>query len=233
MGDSQEPQVTTSQVKSRVALLQFHVTYDKLQNIATAREYILKASEAGARVCVLPECWNSPYATAAFADYAETLPNVNVGDVDVTSSLTDNHKYGPSTHMLVDMAQSTNMYIVGGSIPEISSGKLYNTCLIVNPSGVIVGKHRKVHLFDVDVPGGIRFCESETLSAGEKETYFDVDKDDTEHGLGRVGVGIWYVIHYCFSIILHTTQRRSSIESFVYCPTRYLRYISFSLCALV
>jgi omega-amidase len=91
--------------------------------------------------------------------------------------------------MLMEMAKSSDMYIVGGSVPEISSdGKLYNTCLIIDPSGKVVGKHRKVHLFDIDVPGGIRFIESETLSAGDGATYFDVD---TEMGLGRIGVGIW------------------------------------------
>ncbi|KAL3776129.1 hypothetical protein HJC23_011451 [Cyclotella cryptica] len=190
MNNSQEPQLTTSQVKNRVALLQFHVTYDKLQNIATARESILKARDSGARLCVLPECWNSPYATAAFPDYAEKLPDV--GDEDGAFASFDNGEYGPSSRMLAEMAKSTSMYIVGGSIPEISAGKIYNTCLIVNPSGVIVGKHRKVHLFDVDVPGGIRFCESETLSAGEGATCFDVDEEDTEKGLGRVGVGICF-----------------------------------------
>ena len=81
------------------------------------------------------------------------------------------------------------MYIVGGSIPEISNNeKIYNTCLIINPSGKVIGKHRKVHLFDVNVPGGICFQESETLTGGEQgATYFDID------GLGRIGVGIWYV----------------------------------------
>jgi omega-amidase len=168
------------QVKNRIALLQFHTTPSKSQNISTARQNILTASKAGARLCVLPECWNSPYATAAFPEYAESLPNT--GD-DCTNS--------ESAKMLMEMAKSTNMYIVGGSVPEISSGKLYNTCLVIDPTGVVVGKHRKVHLFDVDVPGGIRFRESETLCAGDGVTYFDVDAG--EGGLGRIGVGIWCV----------------------------------------
>ena len=172
-----------SQIKNRVALLQFPVSYDKSHNIDTARQYITRAREAGARLCVLPECWNSPYATAAFGEYSETMPNV--GD-DLAKS-----EWGPSPKMLMEMAKTLDMYIVGGSVPEISNGKLYNTCLIVNPNGKVVGKHRKVHLFDIDVPGGIRFMESETLSAGDGETYFDMDEDDTEMGLGRIGVGIW------------------------------------------
>lgn len=139
---------------------------------------------------MLPEIWNSPYATSAFGDYAEMLPSV--GD-----TFSDKDKWGPSSQMLMELAQSTNMYIVGGSIPETCSDKIFNTCLVVNPKGTIVGKHRKVHLFDVNVPGGIQFKESETLSAGEGATYFDVEGEDGESGMGRVGVGIWYVILFC------------------------------------
>lgn len=103
-------------------------------------------------------------------------------------------EWGPSAKMLMEMAKSLDMYIVGGSVPEVCDGKLYNTCLVVNPDGKVIGKHRKVHLFDIDVPGGIRFIESETLSAGDRATYFDMDQDDTEFGLGRIGIGICYDI---------------------------------------
>ena len=105
-----------------------------------------------------------------------------------------NAEWGPSTTMLMEMAKSLDMYIVGGSVPEVCGDRLYNTCLVVDPDGNIIGKHRKVHLFDIDVPGGIRFIESETLSAGDGATYFDMDQDDTKLGLGRVGVGICYDI---------------------------------------
>jgi omega-amidase len=186
-----------SQIKNRVALLQFHVSYDKSQNIVTARQYITKAREAGARLCVLPECWNSPYATAAFGEYSENLPKVGDGE----------GYWGPSTQMLVEMAKSSNMYIVGGSVPEMCGGKLYNTCLVVNPDGMIVGKHRKVHLFDIDVPGGITFIESETLSAGDGATYFDMDEND-ESGLGRIGVGICYDIRFPeYALLLTQTHQ--------------------------
>ena len=57
-----------------------------------------------------------------------------------------------------------------GSLPERDGDKLYNTCPVFNPSGNLVAKHRKIHLFDIDVPGKIRFQESETLSAGNSLT---------------------------------------------------------------
>ena len=64
------------QTNNRVALLQLPVTTCKSTNIQTAKEYIQKAYQSGAQLCVLPEIWNSPYATSAFQEYAEILPNV-------------------------------------------------------------------------------------------------------------------------------------------------------------
>ena len=43
---------------------------------------------------------------------------------------------------------------------------MYNTCVSFDPAGQILAKYRKMHLFDIDVPGGITFKESDTLSAG-------------------------------------------------------------------
>ena len=43
-----------------------------------------------------------------------------------------------------------------GSFPEKDGGKLYNTSLSFGPTGALLGKHRKIHLFDVDVPGRLR-----------------------------------------------------------------------------
>ncbi|KAL9190421.1 hypothetical protein ACHAXT_007632 [Thalassiosira profunda] len=190
MTSSASPTGDIHQVQNRVALLQLPVTPDKHQNLQTAKDYVAKAHAAGARLCVLPEIWNSPYATSAFPEYAETLPEVGDSLANIGGE-----GWGVSSTTLMELAKATNMYIVGGSIPETCSGNIYNTCLVVDPSGIIIAKHRKVHLFDVDVPGGIRFKESETLSAGEGTTYFDVDAN-AEGGLGRVGLGICYDIRF-------------------------------------
>lgn len=67
--------------------------------------------------------------------------------------------------------------------------KIYNTCLVLNPQGEVIAKHRKVHLFDIDVPGGITFFESETLSPGEDMTHFSTP-------FGEIGLGICYDIRF-------------------------------------
>lgn len=81
--------------------------------------------------------WNCPYSNDSFPIYAE--------DVDAGDS--------PSAHMLSTAAAEHGVVLVGGSIPERSAGRLFNTCLIYGTDGRLLGRHRKVHLFDIDIPG--------------------------------------------------------------------------------
>lgn len=156
---------------------------DKDKNHETAQKFLSEAAEKGAKLAVLPEIWNSPYATAAFPEYAESLPNI--GDSSAESS--------SSSQILIDAAKKHGLWIVGGSIPERiqedGKEKIYNTCLVLNPDGMVVAKHRKMHLFDIDVPGGITFFESETLSAGQTVSHFSSP-------FGEIGVGICYDIRF-------------------------------------
>jgi predicted amidohydrolase len=68
-----------------------------------------------------------------------------------------------TSRLLSGLAKSLNKYIIGGSFPEAiaDSDKIYNTCLCFNREGDIVAQHRKIHLFDINIPGGITFYESE------------------------------------------------------------------------
>ena len=68
-------------------------------------------------------------------------------------------------------------FINKGSLPERDGDKLYNTCPVFNQSGNLVAKHRKIHLFDIDVPGKITFKESETLSPGNSLTTVDTGRE--------------------------------------------------------
>lgn len=93
--------------------------------------------------------------------------------------------------MLVRKAKQRKVWIVGGSVPERDiNGALYNTCVILNPDGAIVGKHRKVHLFDINVPGRITFKESDSLSPGQSPTLIE------DFPWGGLGVGICYDIRF-------------------------------------
>jgi len=162
----------------KVALCQVQVGADKEVNIRKIEEAI--SSTDSAQLVVLPECWNSPYGISFFPKYAEPVPNAGES-IDETAS--------PSIAALSKKAKERGIWIVGGSIPERDGDKLYNTCTVYNPEGVIVAKHRKIHLFDINVPGKIVFKESDSLSPGSTPTIFDTP-------WGPIGVGICYDIRF-------------------------------------
>ncbi|XP_073315290.1 omega-amidase, chloroplastic isoform X1 [Primulina huaijiensis] len=169
------PLSTPPITKFKIGLCQLKVTEDKKRNILHARTAIEEAAEKGAKLVVLPEIWNSPYSNDSFPVYAE--------DIDAGFDAS------PSTAMLSDVARLLNITIVGGSVPERSGDKLYNTCCVFGPDGKVKAKHRKIHLFDIDIPGKITFKESKTLTAGETPTIVDTD-------VGRIGIGICYDIRF-------------------------------------
>ena len=72
-------------------------------------------------------------------------------------------------------AREHHIYLVGGSIPELEEDRVYNTCFVFDREGRQIARHRKAHLFDIDVEGGQRFQESEVLSPGQRRTVFDTE----------------------------------------------------------
>lgn len=156
--------------KLRLALIQMSVGDNKAKNIARAVQLIREAAGGGAQLVALPECFNSPYGTNYFHQYAETIP-------------------GESTEALSTVAKKFGLYIVGGSIPERDEDKVYNTCTVWGPQGDMIAKYRKIHLFDINVPGGISFRESDTLSSGNQLTTFDLPQC-------KVGLGICYDMRF-------------------------------------
>mmetsp|Transcript_35654 Transcript_35654/g.114000 ORF Transcript_35654/g.114000 Transcript_35654/m.114000 type:complete len:310 (-) Transcript_35654:99-1028(-) len=152
--------------KVRVAVIQMRVEEEKSKNLARCAELLKAAAAKGAELLVLPEVWNSAYAVSAFRGNAEPVSE---------------ERFGPSLKLLRTFAAEHGVWIVGGSIPEVDGEKIYNTSPIVDPSGTLVAKHRKVHLFDIDVKNKLRFFESETLTAGDRATVVPFFKDD---GLG-------------------------------------------------
>eukprot|EP01134_Creolimax_fragrantissima_P007086 CFRG7086T1 len=154
----------------KLALIQMPTCDDVPTNLTTASNLVKEAASNGAEVIALPECFNSPYGAKFFPQYAES-------------------RTGMSATALSQMAKDNNVFLVGGSIPERFEDKFYNTCLVYNREGERIATHRKLHLFDIDVPGGIRFKESETLTEGNSFTTFQTDKC-------MIGIGICYDIRF-------------------------------------
>lgn len=172
-----------------VALIQLSVGKSKVNNLARATEKIKEAvTKTKVDIVALPECFNSPYGVQYFKEYAESIPT------------------GETSKMLSELSKLYNVYIIGGTIPEIDQENIYNTCTIWNPQGNLIGKYRKMHLFDIDIPGKITFKESEILKAGNNLFTFDVNNI-------KIGVGICYDIRFPEQAILY---RKKGCEFLVY-----------------
>ncbi|XP_060191055.1 omega-amidase, chloroplastic-like isoform X2 [Lycium barbarum] len=169
------PLPTSPVTKFKIALCQLSVTTYKERNIAHAQQSIEDAADKGAQLILLPEIWNSPYSNDSFPVYAE--------DIDAGGDAS------PSTRMLSEVSRSRKVTIIGGSIPERSDDKLYNSCCVFGTDGKLLAKHRKIHLFDIDIPGKMTFKESRTLTAGARPTIVDTE-------VGRIGIGICYDIRF-------------------------------------
>ena len=142
--------------KIKVACLQLDVAQDKYQNIENLAEIIASGAVDGADIISLPEMWNCPYKTELFPEYAEP-------------------EQGDTWLAMSTLARKSGTYIVGGSIPEDDGGKTYNTCYVFDREGNQIGKHRKVHLFDIYAHGEQVFKESDTLTGGDSFTTFETE----------------------------------------------------------
>jgi omega-amidase len=152
----------------RIGLIQMLVEDSKDNNLSKAEKMIKKAVNKGAKIVVLPEMFNCPYDTSFFRSYAE-------------------EEGGHTFSRLSKIAKDEGIILIGGSIPEIESttDRVYNTCYVFDSTGSKIGKHRKMHLFDIDVEGGQYFKESDILSPGKSVTVFDTP-------YGKMGVAICF-----------------------------------------
>ncbi len=155
----------------RVGTCQLKVNNSKEANLAKAADMVRNAVSKGADLVVLPEMFTCPYQKELFRDYAE---------VEASSLV---------FRFLSDLAKESKCYLVGGSVPEQEGELIYNTSYCFNREGRLVGKHRKLHLFDIEIPGGISFKESAVLAAGEQITTFETE-------FGRCGVVICYDLRF-------------------------------------
>lgn len=155
----------------KVAAIQMPTVKDKIQNIRTAGTYIEKIKAENLDFVILPEMFCCPYQTENFLVYAEK-------------------EGGPSWQAMSDYARKYHIYLIAGSMPEADDvGKVYNTSYIFDRDGKQIGKHRKAHLFDINVKNGQHFKESDTLTSGDHATVFDTE-------FGKMGVMICYDIRF-------------------------------------
>ena len=139
----------------RIAQAQMPVITDPIACRDYLEEAAAKAAGQKTQFLLLPEMFCCPYDTASFPEYAE-------------------EEGGPVYTLCSETARKYGIYLSAGTIPERDSrGRIYNTAYVFNPKGQQIAKHRKMHLFDIQIQGGQHFRESDVLSAGDSVTVFD------------------------------------------------------------
>lgn len=157
--------------KIKIAAIQMSTVADKMENVRTVKAYLEKIKDENPDFVILPEMFCCPYQTENFPIYAEK-------------------EGGPVWQQLSGYAKQYGIYLIGGSMPEKDAeGNVYNTSYIFDREGKQIGKHRKVHLFDIDIKGGQTFKESDTLTAGDSDTVFDTE-------FGKMGVMLCFDIRF-------------------------------------
>jgi deaminated glutathione amidase len=153
------------------AVVQLSSGADRPANLARASALIRTAADRGAKLVVLPEVfpWRGPRADET--GQAEAIP-------------------GPVTEAMAAVARETGVHLCMGSMLETGGGdRSFNTSIVLGPSGDILGRYRKIHLFDVELPGRVCVRESDARAPGE-----DVVVVPTP--LGRLGMSICYDLRF-------------------------------------
>jgi predicted amidohydrolase len=154
------------------AAIQMHTGPDLAANLGRARTLVHQAAERGAALLVLPEVFAWRGLRADEDDIPSAIP-------------------GPVSDFLCRLAAELRVILVGGSFLERSerNGKSYNTSLVIDGKGEIRGIYRKMHLFDVDLPGQVTVCESDSRVPGAEVVTAATD-------LGTIGMSICYDLRF-------------------------------------
>jgi predicted amidohydrolase len=147
-------------------------TADVGRNLDTAERLVEDAAARGARFVSLPENF------AFLRSEGEPVPEAQALD-------------GPWVSRLAQLARRHDLTLLLGSLPEKVPGetRVYNTSVLIGPDGRTLGVYRKVHLFDIDLPGLEHLKESRAVLPGKDVVVADAP-------FGRIGLSICYDVRF-------------------------------------
>ena len=145
---------------------------DVRKNLDTAVRLLNEAADLGAKLVALPE------------NFAYMGPEE--GRLASAESLD-----GPTLGAIRDVARQRGVWVVAGSIAERSTNPRMtaNTSAVIADDGSIVAVYRKIHLFDVNIPDGARYAESEVVVPGDKVVVAPT-------AMGRIGLTVCYDLRF-------------------------------------
>ena len=155
----------------RVALVQLEARDDVDANIAHAVALAREAA-VGSDLVVLPEYVQYRGTPKGWRRSARPVP-------------------GPTTAPFVAVAREFGCWILAGTRAETSDDPLrpYNTAIVIDPSGALVARYRKVHLFDVAVEDGPQTTESSKVTPGDRLVAVDLAGT-------RLGLSVCYDLRF-------------------------------------
>ena len=154
------------------AVVQMTSTADVERNLATAERLAAEAAARGAHFVSLPENF------AFLRSEGEPVPEAQPLD-------------GPWVARMAEAARRHRLTLLLGSLPEKVPGetRIYNTSVLIGPDGRTLATYRKVHLFDIDLPGMEHLKESRAVLPGR-------DVVVAETSFGRLGLSICYDVRF-------------------------------------
>lgn len=140
----------------RIALCQTASAGDKAANLAAALDQLDHAAMLKADVAILPEC----------LDYLG--PDEGVW-------LAAEAEGGPFAQAIADRAKALGLWVIGGTVRVRAEGnRVGNTMIAYDPQGCTVATYRKLHMFDLSIPGQVEFLESNTVKPGHEIVTADI-----------------------------------------------------------
>jgi predicted amidohydrolase len=141
-------------------------------NLTKAEHLIRLASARGARLVALPEVFNWRGKRQEEPAAAESIE-------------------GPTLTLMSGLARELELYLLAGSITEHVPGqsRRYNTSVMFGPAGERLAVYRKIHLFDVDLPGRVTVKESDVKIPGAEVV-------TARTSLGTAGLSICYDLRF-------------------------------------
>lgn len=154
------------------AAVQLTTTDDPEHSLDAAETGIREAAKRGAKLIGLPEAVNLLDAEKKKLRLAEPLD-------------------GPSFQRLGKLAAELEIYLMAGSLPEISEDpdRPYNTSVLYGPKGERLGVYRKTHLFDIRISETEHYGESKNTRVGDRWVVVPTP-------LGRIGLSICYDLRF-------------------------------------